>query len=33
MPAREINEATEFALSQGIDHKIIDLDIPGDHKA
>jgi len=28
MPAREINEATEFTLSQGIDHKIIDLDFP-----
>jgi pyridinium-3,5-biscarboxylic acid mononucleotide sulfurtransferase len=28
MPAREINEATEFALSHGIDHKIIDLDFP-----
>jgi uncharacterized protein len=28
MPAREINEAMEFALSLGIDHKIIDLDFP-----
>ncbi len=28
MPAREINEATEFALSQGIEHRIIDLGLP-----
>jgi uncharacterized protein len=28
MPAREINEATEFALSYGIEHKILELDFP-----
>ncbi len=28
MPDREIDEATEFALSQGIEHKILDLDFP-----
>jgi pyridinium-3,5-biscarboxylic acid mononucleotide sulfurtransferase len=28
MPAREINEAIEFAYSHGIDHKVIDLDFP-----
>ena len=28
MPAREINEAIEFARSQGVEHKIIDLDFP-----
>jgi pyridinium-3,5-biscarboxylic acid mononucleotide sulfurtransferase len=28
MPEREINEAIEFAMSHGIDHKVIDLDFP-----
>ncbi len=28
MAAREIDEATAFALSRGIDHKIIDMEIP-----
>ena len=28
MPDREINEAKEFALSHGIDHKILTLDFP-----
>ena len=28
MPDREINEAMEFAHSEGIDHKILDIDFP-----
>jgi uncharacterized protein len=28
MPAREINEATEFAATQGINHKIIEVEFP-----
>jgi uncharacterized protein len=28
MPAREIDEASEFAASQGIDHKIINIEFP-----